>query len=369
MPSEIADTIVIGAGVIGLAIARQLACSGREVLVLETNNSFGMETSSRNSGVIHAGIYYQPDSLKARCCVRGKQLLYDYCEKQHISHDRCGKLIVAASGDQQNQLKVLQKNALNAGVGDTEWLDQARLHKLEPEVRASAALYSPSTGIIDVHELMLAFLADLETAGGMLVTQATVLGGKPGNRGLELKVDNGGEYSLTATTVINAAGHGAGTIAGRISDLPALHVPPAYPIRGHYYEHAGKPPFSRLIYPLPGVTGLGIHVTFDLAGQCRFGPDAEYCETLDYRFDESRKPRFTEAIREWYPGLDESRLQPGFVGIRPNLQGAGENPGDFIVSGPEDHGISGLVNLFGIDSPGLTSCMALAEEVVLKSQA
>jgi L-2-hydroxyglutarate oxidase LhgO len=369
MSSETADTIVIGAGVIGLAIARELALQGREVLVLESNSTFGMETSSRNSGVIHAGLYYQPGSLKARCCLRGKQLLYDYCQKRQIPFDRCGKLIIATGEDQKTQLKALQNNATCSGVDDIEWLDQGRVHELEPDVRASAGLYSPSTGIIDVHELMLAFLADLEAAGGMLVTHNKVLGGKAVGDGFELTVDNGGEYTFSATTVVNAAGHGATAVAGRVSGLAEGHIPPIYPIRGHYFEHAGKLPFSRLVYPLPGKTGLGVHVTVDLAGQARFGPDTEYCDEVDYRFDESRKPRFAKAIRDWYPGLDESRLQPGYVGVRPNLQGPGKDPGDFIISGPGDHGVNGLVNLFGIDSPGLTSCMALAQEVVKTIQA
>ena len=368
MASEIADTIVIGAGVIGLAIARQLALAGREVLLLEVNGSIGMETSSRNSGVIHAGIYYPPDSLKARCCVLGNQLLYDYCEKKHVSHARCGKLIIASSADQQERLKALQHNAINSGVDDLIWLDQAQVHKLEPHIRAVAGLLSPSTGVVDVHELMLALLADLEAAGGSLITHCRVLGGRTSSRGLNLKVDNGGEYTFNASTVINAAGHGAADIASKFSGFPADKIPVVYPVRGHYYEHSGKLPFSRLIYPLPGNTGLGIHATIDLAGQGRFGPDAEYCDTVDLSFDESRKPAFIEAIRSWYPGLDESRLYPGFVGVRPKLQGPGEAARDFVISGSADHGINGLINLFGIDSPGLTACLALArilEEVVL----
>ena len=369
MASEIADTIVIGAGVIGLAIARQLALSGREVLLLESNGSIGMETSSRNSGVIHAGIYYQPNSLKALCCVRGNQLLYDYCEEKRISHSRCGKLIIASSEDQQERLKALQNNAINSGVKNLEWLDQARVRELEPHVRAVAGLLSASTGVVDVHELMLALLADMEAAGGTLIKHCKVLGGGTSAKGLELSVDNGGEYTFTATTVINAAGHGATGIASRISGFPTDKIPAVYPVRGHYYEHTGKLPFSRLIYPLPGNTGLGIHATIDLAGQGRFGPDAEYCNTVDLSFDESRKPKFVEAIRSWYPELDESRLQPGFVGVRPKLQGPGEDFADFVISRPADHGINGLTNLFGIDSPGLTACLALArilaKEVVL----
>ena len=368
MAFEIADTIVIGAGVIGLAVARQMALSGREVLLLEANGSIGMETSSRNSGVIHAGIYYPPDSLKARCCVRGNQLLYDYCKKKHVSHARCGKLIISGSVEQQDRLKALQHNAINSGVSDLMWLDQAQVLKLEPHIRAVAGLLSPSTGVVDVHELMLALLADLEAAGGTLIAHCRVLDGRTSGKSLKLKVDNGGEYTFTTTTVINAAGHGATDIASKITGFPADKIPVVYPVRGHYYEHSGKLPFSRLIYPLPGNTGLGIHATIDLAGQGRFGPDAEYCGAVDLSFDESRKPAFIEAIRSWYPGLDESRLHPGFVGVRPKLQGPGEEPRDFVISGPADHGISGLINLFGIDSPGLTACLALArilDQVVL----
>jgi len=367
MPSETADTVVIGAGVIGLAIARRLAQAGREVLVLEANHSIGMETSSRNSGVIHAGIYYPPGSLKAHCCVRGNQLIYDYCAQRHISHARCGKLIVAVSTHQQDRLKALQHNAVNSGVENLEWLNQTRIHELEPDIRATTALLSPSSGIIDSHELMLALLADLEAADGTLVTHCKVLGGKPTSRGFELQVDNGGENTLLAASVINAAGHEATGICRRISGFPLHHIPAVFPVRGHYYEHTGKLPFSRLIYPLPGNTGLGIHATIDLAGQGRFGPDAEYCDEVDYSFDESRKPLFIEAIRSWYPGLDESRLQPGFVGVRPKLQGPGEHFADFKISGPDEHGVAGLINLFGIDSPGLTACLALAELIAKKT--
>ncbi len=360
MASEIADTIVIGAGVIGLAVARQLAQSGREVLVLESNSSFGMETSSRNSGVIHAGIYYPPNSLKALYCVRGKQLLYDYCERKHIPHARCGKLIIAASTDQRDRLKALQHNAISSGVSDLVWLEQDRIHELEPHIRASAALLSPSTGIVDVHELMLALLADLEAASGTLVTRCKVLGGRPTSNGIELRVDSGGESTFLAKTVINVAGHGAADLANGISGFPSHNIPVVYPVRGHYYEFTGKLPFSRLIYPLPGNTGLGVHATIDLAGQGRFGPDAEYDNAVDYNFDDSRKQTFIDAIRNWYPDLDESCLQPGFVGVRPKLQGPGDEPCDFLISGPADHGINGLINLFGIDSPGLTSCLAIA---------
>ena len=361
--SETVDTIVIGAGVIGLAVARHLARAGHEVVVLEANAAIGMETSSRNSGVIHAGIYYPPHSIKAHCCIRGNQLLYEYCARRHIAHARCGKLIIASTPQQQAALAALQRNAISAGAIGLEWLDQATVAAMEPEVTASAALFSPSTGIIDVHELMLALLADTESAGGTLITRSKVLSGRSSAGGIKLKVDSGGETTLAANHVINAAGHGATAIASKIRDLPDRFVPPVYAVRGHYYEHTGKLPFSRLIYPLPGTTGLGIHATIDLAGQGRFGPDAAYCDQVDYRFDESRKAAFTEAIHSWYPGLDESRLQPGYVGVRPTLQGPGEAASDFIISTPAEHGVGGLINLFGIESPGLTACLAIAEQI------
>ena len=366
MPTETADTIVIGAGVVGLAIARHLALKGREVIVLESNESFGRETSSRNSGVIHAGIYYPPGSLKSRCCIHGKALLYAYCEERKIPHQRCGKLIIAGDDDQSGRLKALQHNAARAGLVDLEWLDAARIREMEPDIQAGAALYSPSTGIIDAHELMLALLADLEAHGGMMVSRSRVLGGRQTGNGIELEVDNGGEFTLQASTVINTAGHGATGIAGKFSGLSRQNVPAVYPLRGHYFEHTGKLPFSHLVYPLPCTTGLGIHVTLDTAGQYRFGPDAEYCETLDYGFDESRRQDFIRSIQRWYPDLDDARLHPGYVGIRPNLQAPGEGPVDFMISGPADHGIIGLVNLFGIDSPGLTACMAIAEVVAAR---
>lgn len=366
MSCETTDTVVIGAGVIGLAIARQLALSGREVLVLEANETFGQETSSRNSGVIHAGIYYPPASLKAQCCVQGNQLLYTYCAERNIPHLRCGKLIVASSEDQQSRLQTLQKNAINTGVDDLEWLDEAGIAKLEPEIQATAALYSPSSGIVDPHELMLSLVADLESAGGTLVTRSKVLGGKPGSGGIELTVDSGGKSALQAASVINSAGHGAVKIAGNISGFKSHFIPQVYPVRGHYYQYSGKLPFSRLIYPLPQDRGLGIHATIDLAGQWRFGPDAEYCDGLDYHFDESGRASFIRAIQTWYPGLDEERLHPGYVGIRPALREPGAEFTDFVISTPKDHGVDGLVNLFGIESPGLTSCLALAKLVCSK---
>jgi L-2-hydroxyglutarate oxidase LhgO len=366
MGSEHADAVVIGAGVIGLAVARQLALAGREVLVLESRGSFGQEISSRNSGVIHAGIYYPPGSLKARCCIRGKQLLYDYCERRRVAARRCGKLIIATSEVQLEGLRALHDNAVRSGLGDLQWLDQDQVAEMEPDIRASAGLLSPSTGIVDVHELMLALIGDMEGAGGSLVTRCKVLRADPVASGIELQVDDGSGFNCTAHTVVNAAGHGAEAIARGTKGLGESHIPRILPIRGHYYEYSGKLPFSRLIYPMPEESTLGVHVTMDIAGQFRFGPDAEHAVDVDYRFDDSRRGRFVEAVRDWYPALDETRLHPGFVGVRPNLQRPGQGRRDFIVSGQGEHGIEGLVNLFGIDSPGLTACLALAEEVAAR---
>jgi L-2-hydroxyglutarate oxidase LhgO len=364
MSAETTDAIVIGAGVVGLAVARRLALEGREVLVLESQGSFGQESSSRNSGVIHAGIYYPPGSLKAHSCIRGKQMLYDYCDRRNIAARRCGKLIIASSEEQLARLRALQDNAVHSGLDDLQWLEQEQVAGMEPDVRASAGLFSPSTGIIDVHELMLALIADLEAAGGSLVTRCRVLHARPTDSGIELQVDDGGGYTICARSVVNAAGHGAAAMARDTAGLEDRHIPRILPIRGHYYEYSGQLPFSRLIYPLPEESTLGVHVTMDIAGQFRFGPDAEYVDGVDHRFDDSRRDNFVAAIREWYPALDEARLHPGFVGVRPNLQAPGEARKDFVLSGPAEHGIEGLVNLFGIDSPGLTACLALAEETV-----
>jgi L-2-hydroxyglutarate oxidase LhgO len=363
MQVEKTDVVVIGAGIIGLAVARALALAGREVMVLEVNPAIGQETSSRNSEVIHAGIYYPPGSLKAWSCVRGRELLYGYCESRGIPHRRVGKLIVARDAEQADRLGNLLENAQRNGVNDLEPLDRDDVRALEPEVRAEAGLLSPSTGIVDSHALMLALRADLETAGGLVATNSRVTGGYHENGGIQLQVVSGDETWLHAELVINAAGLAAGQVARSIPDVPDQAIPRAWFVKGQYFHYAGRSPFSRLVYPLPGEHGLGIHATLDQAGQLRFGPDARYVQRVDYQFDIGRLAHFTQAIRQWFPGLDDSRLQPGFVGVRPKLAGPDEKFSDFVISGPEDHGVPGLVSLFGIESPGLTACLALAEKV------
>ncbi len=364
MPSERTDTVVVGAGVVGLAVARGLANKGREVIVLEANSAIGQEISSRNSEVIHPGIYYPPESLKAKCCVRGKDLLYRYCESRGIPHKRLGKLIVATGKEQVVQLEQLKSNADQCGVNDLELINRQQLAKLEPAVEAEAALLSPSTGIVDSHALMLAFQADIEAAGGSVVTNSRLAGGYPDQDGIHLQVISGGETWLRASLVINAAGLSASHVARSIPDIPEKWIPRTWYVKGHYFSYSGQSPFSQLIYPLPDKYSLGIHAALDLAMQLRFGPDAQYCEGIDYSFIDGRKDHFVRSIRSWFPDLQEDKLQPGYVGIRPKLAAPDEDFRDFEISGPSHHGIPGLVNLFGIESPGLTSCLALADLVV-----
>ncbi len=363
MGKEQSDVVVIGAGVIGLAIARALARKGRHVLMLESHPGIGMETSSRNSEVIHAGLHYAPGSLKARTCLQGKESLYAYCQAKGVPHRRIGKLIVAVGEEQLEVLEQIRANAEACGVTDLECLDSHRLELLEPEVRAAAALWSPSTGIIDSHALMLALQGDLEAAGGQVVCHTRVTSGRVSSKGLELQFAGNEPLSLSARTVINSAGLYAAEVARSLSGLPAGSIPAVHLVRGHYFTYSGNSPFQHLIYPLPEAGGLGIHGTLDLAGQLRFGPDTQPTEHIDYDFDENRLARFSGAIRKWFPELQEARLQPGYVGIRPRLALPGDGFRDFVVSGPADHGIPGLINLYGIESPGLTACLALADFV------
>lgn len=364
MSSYAADTVVVGAGVIGLAVARALALAGREVIVLEANGAIGQETSSRNSEVVHAGIYYPPGSLKARSCIRGRAQLEAYCRRRGVALRQCGKLIVAADKAQVPRLQALRDNARACGVDTLEELGPKQLENREPAVRGAGALFSPETGIIDSHALMLALEADLEAAGGIVALNSRVAAGAAlAGGGCRLRVKNPEETSLEARLLINAAGLHATALARAIEGLPEHAVPRQYFARGHYFTYPGAAPFSHLVYPLPQAGGLGIHATLDLAGQVRFGPDSEYCDGIDYGFDTQRKSRFRRAVRRWFPGLDAERLQPGYVGVRPTLAGPGEPPADFVISGPTEHGVAGIINLFGIESPGLTACMALAEMV------
>ena len=359
---EIVDAVVIGAGVVGLAVARALAISGHETLLLERHRIIGHEASSRNSCVIHAGLYYPAGSLKARLCVRGKALLYAYCDARGIAHRRCGKLVVSGPG-RLDELHALRGRAIANGVHDTEILDAAQVRALEPAVRCAAGLLSPSTGILDVHELMTTLLGDLEDHDGVLVLDATVDAVQPKASGIELSVSSGGQSStLTARRVVNCAGLEAVALARRIEDYPAACLPRAFLAKGSYFRCSGRP-FQRLVYPLPEQAGLGIHATLDLNGNVRFGPDVEWVEAVDYNVEPARAEPFYAAIRAYWPALEDGSLQPDYAGIRAKISGPGEAAADFMFQGPADHGIPGLVNLFGIESPGLTAALAIGAHV------
>jgi L-2-hydroxyglutarate oxidase LhgO len=361
------DCVVIGAGVIGLAVARALARSGREVWLLEKADAFGTETSARNSEVIHAGIYYPGGSLRARLCVQGKALLYDYCAAHGVAHRRCGKLLVATDAAQHAKLEALHAQAAANGVADLQWLDPAEARALEPALHCTRALLSPSTGIIDSHGLMLALLGDAERAGAQFVARSPVLGGRLADAGIDLQVGGAEPMRLRARAVVNSAGLWAPPVAASIEGFPARHVPPARYCKGNYFLFSGRPAFRHLVYPMPEAAGLGVHVTLDLGGQMRFGPDTEWIdgigEPVDYRVDPARVAGMAEAIRRYWPGLPDGALVPGYSGLRPKMHGPGEPAADFLLQGPQVHGVPGLVNLFGIESPGLTSSLALAGEV------
>jgi L-2-hydroxyglutarate oxidase LhgO len=357
------ECVVSGAGVIGLAVARRLALAGREVLVLEAAGSIGTETSSRNSEVIHAGIYYPTGSLKARTCVAGKHRLYDYCAERGIPHRRCGKLIVATSQEQEPTLADIRARAAANGVGDLAWLEPEAVAALEPEVFCTAALLSPSTGIIDSHALMLAFQGDAEDHGAMLAFHAPLERGRITDDGIELEVGGTEPMTLRARTVINAAGLHAIDLARRFRGFDPRLLPTPYLCKGNYFVLSGARPFSHLIYPVPEQAGLGVHVTIDLGGQVRFGPDVEWIDDVDYDVDPARAAVFYEAVRRYYPGLEDGAIEPGYAGIRPKISPEGTQAADFVIQGPAEHGVAGLIHLFAIESPGITAALALAEEV------
>ncbi len=369
MSAEQVDTVVIGAGVVGLAVARALALAGREVMVLEALEAFGTQTSARNSEVIHAGIYYPQDSLKARLCVRGKQMLYDYCAERGVPHRRCGKLIVATSESQIDELHAIRQRAAANGVDDLPWLTRAQAQALEPALQCYAALLSSSTGIVDSHGLMLSLLGDLENAGGLLALQSPVESmavAAHAPAAIEIAMGGGAAgTTLAARWVVNAAGLQAPALAARTQGLDACHVPRAWFAKGNYFTLSGRAPFGRLIYPVPEPGGLGVHLTLDLGGQAKFGPDVQWVDSPeDLQVDPARADAFYAEVRKYWPGLPDGALQPGYAGIRPKISGPSDAAADFLIQGPRDHGVAGLINLFGIESPGLTSCLALAEQVV-----
>lgn len=371
---QILDSIVIGAGVVGLAAARALALAGREVVILEAAEAFGTATSARNSEVIHAGLYYPPGSWKARLCVEGRDRLYAYAAERGIPHRRCGKLIVATAAGQDEGLAAIQARGEACGVDDLQWLTATQAQALEPALQCSAALHSPSTGIVDSHALMLALLGEAEDHGAMLALHSPVervvslAGG-----GFEVHVGGSEPMAVQAREVVNAAGLHAQALARRIEGLDPACVPAQHWARGHYFGLPGRPAFHRLIYPLPEPGGLGVHLTLDLGGQMRFGPDVQWVPVTtlgaeDYTVDPARQAGFDDAIRRFWPALPAGRLQPAYAGLRPKISGPGEPAADFMIQGPPEHGLPGLVNLFGIESPGLTASIALGEHVVARLQ-
>jgi L-2-hydroxyglutarate oxidase LhgO len=358
------DCIVIGAGVVGLATARALACAGREVFILESERQFGMHTSSRNSEVIHAGIHYEPSSLKARLCRVGRDLLYRYCAERGIPHRRCGKFTVATSPGQLATLEKIELNARANDVFDLRWLDQAEARRAEPALNCIRALSSPSTGIVDSHVLMQSLLAEAEGCGANIAYDAKVTHLRPTPLGIEIAINSESAPVARARLAVNCAGLQADRVAACIEDFPPQHIPKVRFAKGSYFALSGASPFSRLVYPAPQAGGhLGIHMTIDLSGAARFGPDTEWVNSIDYGVDPERATLFAEVIRQYWPGLDPARLYPAYAGIRPKISGAGEPSRDFSVSGPREHGVAGVVNLFGIESPGLTASLALGEYI------
>lgn len=360
---ENVDCVVIGAGVVGIAVARALAQAGREVIVLEAAEAIGTATSSRNSEVIHAGIYYPRDSLMARFCVQGRRLLYEFCRDRGVPVRQCGKLIVATSDAEVDRLEGIKARAEANGVEDMRLLTAAEAIALEPELACTAALLSGTTGIIDSHALMLALQGEAEHAGAVFAFHSPVTGGRITGSGPEISVGGADPMRLRCRTLVNAAGLHAPAVARGITGMPDRLIPTAYYAKGSYFTLAGRSPFSRLVYPVPVPGGLGVHLTIDLGGQARFGPDVEWTDRIDYTVDPRRADGFYAAVRRYWPGLADGALQPGYAGIRPKIVPPGAPAQDFVVQGPDSHGIPGIVHLFGIESPGLTAAMALAAYV------
>ncbi|MFK0207670.1 NAD(P)/FAD-dependent oxidoreductase [Agrobacterium sp. NPDC090283] len=363
------DAIIIGAGVIGLATARELAMRGLSVIILESEKEFGSATSSRNSEVIHAGLYYPLGSLKARLCVEGKERLYAFCQSHGVLHRRCGKLIVATSDEEVATLATLREKGKANGCNDLELIDGRQALLLEPALTCVAALISPSTGIIDSHAYMLALLGDAQDHGAALALNAPFEKAEATGNGFLVHVGGAEPTSLTCRLLVNCAGLVAPLLAGKIEGLPEDGIPQARFAKGSYFSLAGRSPFSRLIYPAPHTHGLGVHLTLDLAGQARFGPDVEWVDTIDYAVDPRRMEGFGDAIRRYWPGLPDDALIPAYSGIRPKISGPDEPAMDFRIDGPETHRVAGLVNLFGIESPGLTASLAIANEVAARLEA
>lgn len=360
---ESVDCVVIGAGVVGLAVARALALAGREVIILEAAEGIGTGTSSRNSEVIHAGIYYPRGSLMARACVEGRRMLYAYCAEHGVPHRNCGKLIVATNAEESELLQSIRGRAEANGVEGMQLLSGNAATQLEPNLRCTAALLSPATGIIDSHSYMLALQGDAESHGAMLAVHSPVTAGRVTAEGIELEVGGTEPMRLRCRLVINSAGLHAPAVAGKIAGMPSDRIPAAYYAKGNYFTLTGRSPFSRLIYPVPVPGGLGVHITVDLGGQAKFGPDVEWIPAIDYTVDPHRSDKFYAAVRKYWPGLEDGALQPGYAGIRPKIVPPGAPAQDFTITGPAEHGVPGLIHLFGIESPGLTASLSLAEHV------
>lgn len=358
------DAIVIGAGAVGLACARELALAGQSVIVLEADNAIGTGTSSRNSEVIHAGLYYPFGSLKAKLCVEGRNRLYDYCAQHGVQHRRCGKLIVATEADEIPRLEDLQRKGQANGCTDLRLISAGEAIGLEPALSCVAALLSPSTGIIDSHGYMLALRGDLEEAGGAIAFRAPMMAARRGDDGFIVSAGGTDPLDITCSLLVNAAGLHASAVAASIDALPPEAIPQTRYAKGNYFMLAGRAPFSHLVYPAPHAHGLGVHLTMDLGGQARFGPDVEWVDQIDYTVNPGRVAGFAAAIRRYWPGMPRDALIPGYSGIRPKICGPDDPAADFRIDGPEVHGLSGLVNLFGIESPGLTASLAIAREVV-----
>jgi len=363
------DCLVVGAGVVGLAVARALAEAGREVIVVDAADGIGTGTSSRNSEVIHAGIYYTPGSLKATLCVRGRQLLYAYCAAHGVEHRRCGKLIVATRDADRAQLDAIAARARACGVADLVSLTRTEALAMEPALECASALWSPSTGIVDSHATMTALLGDAERAGAALALLTPLVEARRSGDGWQVVTGGAEPLELEAAWIVNAAGLHAQAIAARMRGFPQAAVPPLRLAKGHYFSLRGRSPFSRLIYPTPTDGGLGVHLTLDLAGQARFGPDVEWLaetdpDRVDYAVDPSRAAAFAADIRRYWPGLGDDALLPAYSGVRPKLSGPGAGAADFMIAGPTEHACPGVVQLFGIESPGLTASLAIGEEVL-----
>jgi L-2-hydroxyglutarate oxidase LhgO len=361
---EWVDCVVVGAGVVGLAVARALALAGREVIILEAAEGIGTETSSRNSEVIHAGIYYPAGSLMARFCVAGRRALYAYCAEKGVPHANCGKLIVATDAQEDAMLAGIKRRAEVNGVEGMRVLGAAEAIALEPNLSCTSALLSPATGIVDSHAFMLALQGDAENAGAVAAFFSPVEAGRVVSGGIEIDVGGAERITLRCRLLVNATGLHAPGLAARIAGVPTERIPPAYYAKGNYFTLSGRSPFSRLIYPVPVPGGLGVHLTVDLGGQARFGPDVQWIDTIDYTVDPGRADSFYAAVRKYWPYLKDGALQPGYAGIRPKIVPRGAPPQDFVVQGPQTHGVPGLINLFGIESPGLTASLALADHVV-----